>query len=76
MFEDKTVEIYTYLTEQIIADKLYVAVHFQLVNSGSKDVYDLYTMFHVEKVNNRQLNQGARNTLNQNETSDSFKTNF
>ncbi|MGM0110139.1 hypothetical protein IGI52_000435 [Enterococcus sp. DIV0187] len=54
MFGDKSVEIYAYPTEQIIADKLHAAVHFGLVNSRSKDFYDLYTMSHVEEVDNKK----------------------
>lgn len=74
MFENKSVEIYAYPTEQIISDKLHAAVHFGLLNSRSKDFYDLYTMSHVENVNNRQLYRSARNTFNKKGLPDSFKS--
>lgn len=73
MFEDKSVEIYAYPTEQIIADKLHAALHFGLVNSRSKDFYDLYKMAHLEEVNDRKLYQSSRNTFTRKGLPDSFK---
>jgi len=72
MFEEKSVEIYAYPTEQIIADKLHAAVHFGLVNSRSKDFYDLYIMSHAEEVDSRKLYKSARNTFNRKGLPDSF----
>lgn len=74
MFEEKTVVIYAFPTEQIISDKLHATVYFGLVNSRSKDFYDLYTMSHVEEVNSRKLYKSARNTFNRKGLPDNFST--
>ncbi|WP_438788918.1 nucleotidyl transferase AbiEii/AbiGii toxin family protein [Enterococcus sp. DIV0756] len=73
MFEDKSVEIYVYPTEQIIADKLHAAVHFGLVNSRSKDFYDLYKLSKSEEVSDKELYQSSRNTFNRKGMPDSFE---
>lgn len=63
MFEDKSIEIPAYPTEQIIAEKLSATVNFGVDNSRAKDYYDLYTIPKFESINQRSLYKSVRNTF-------------
>ena len=63
MFEDKTIEIPAYPTEQIIAEKLSATLSFGVDNSRAKDFYDLYTIPRLESIDQRSLYKSVRNTF-------------
>lgn len=63
MFEDKSIEIPAYPTEQIIAEKLSTTLSFGVDNSRAKDFYDLYTIPKLESIDWQSLYKSVRNTL-------------
>lgn len=63
MFEDKSIEIPAYPTEQIIAEKLSATVSFGVDNSRAKDYYDLYTIPKLESIDRLSLYKSVRNTF-------------
>ena len=63
MFEDKSIEIPAYPTEQIIAEKLSTALSFGVDNSRAKDFYDLYTIPKLESIDWQSLYKSVRNTF-------------
>lgn len=63
MFEDKSIEIPAYPTEQIIAEKLNTTLIFGVDNSRAKDFYDLYTIPKLESIDPQSLYKSVRNTF-------------
>ena len=63
MFEDKSIEIPAYPTEQIIAEKLSTTLSFGVDNSRAKDFYDLYTIPKLESIDWQSLYKSVRNTF-------------
>ncbi|GMC10038.1 abortive infection protein [Enterococcus thailandicus] len=63
MFEDKSVTIPAYPTEQIIAEKLSATFSFGTDNSRAKDYYDLYTIPKLETIDSQELYKSVRNTF-------------
>ncbi len=53
MFEDKTIHIPAYPTEQILAEKLHATFSFGKDNSRMKDFYDLYMIPKLERINEK-----------------------
>jgi len=74
MFEEKSVEIPAYPTEQIIAEKLCATLSFGVDNSRVKDFYDLYTIPKFETIDERSLYKSVRNTFTQRGNRDKLST--
>ncbi|EGP5708334.1 nucleotidyl transferase AbiEii/AbiGii toxin family protein [Enterococcus faecium] len=63
MFEDRTISLESYPTEQIIAEKLSATFDFLTDNSRGKDFYDLYTIPKMEIIDEKTLKDSVRNTF-------------
>lgn len=74
MFEDRTIPLESYPTEQIIAEKLSATFDFLTDNSRGKDFYDLYTIPKMEEIDEKTLKDSVRNTFSRREKTDPLKT--
>lgn len=63
MFEDRTIPLESYPTEQIIAEKLSATFSFGTDNSRAKDYYDLFTIPKLENIDTKELYKSVRNTF-------------
>lgn len=63
LFDNKTIKIAAYPTEQVIAEKLSATFGFLDANSRAKDFYDLYTIPKMEDLNMEKLTKSVRNTF-------------
>lgn len=73
MFEDRTIPLESYPTEQIIAEKLSATFDFLTDNSRGKDFYDLYTIPKMEKIDEKTLKDSVRNTFTRRGKTDPLK---
>ncbi|OQO39636.1 abortive phage infection protein, partial [Enterococcus hirae] len=73
MFEDRTIPLESYPTEQIIAEKLSATFDFFTDNSRGKDFYDLYTIPKMEKIDEKTLKDSVRNTFTRRGKTDPLK---
>lgn len=76
MFEDKTIEIPAYPTEQVIAEKISATLSFGVDNSRAKDFYDLYTIPKLESIDQRSLYKSVRNTFSKRGNPEKLQTYF
>ncbi|HGV8358841.1 TPA: nucleotidyl transferase AbiEii/AbiGii toxin family protein [Enterococcus faecium] len=74
MFEDRTIPLESYPTEQIIAEKLSATFDFLTDNSRGKDFYDLYTIPKMEKIDEKTLKDSVRNTFTRRGKTDPLKS--
>nr|WP_260697401.1 nucleotidyl transferase AbiEii/AbiGii toxin family protein [Enterococcus mundtii] len=63
MFEDKSIHIPAYPTEQILAEKLHATFSFGIDNSRMKDYYDLFAIPKLENIDMKELYKSVRNTF-------------
>nr|WP_321572502.1 nucleotidyl transferase AbiEii/AbiGii toxin family protein [Enterococcus faecium] len=63
MFEDKTIHIPAYPTEQILAEKLHATFSFGKDNSRMKDFYDLYMIPKLERIDEKNLYKSVQGTF-------------
>ncbi|MGM0216355.1 nucleotidyl transferase AbiEii/AbiGii toxin family protein [Enterococcus sp. AZ109] len=63
LFENKTIQIAAYPTEQILAEKLSTTFGFLDVNSRAKDFYDLYKIPKMEPLDMVKVKNSVRNTF-------------
>lgn len=72
LFEDQTIELYSYPVEQIMSDKFQTVIAFGSVddtNSRMKDYYDIYVMNQLYKdLNYDKVYQSVKKTMKQRDT--------
>lgn len=64
LFEDKSVEIFAYPMEQILAEKLHAAIYLEETNTRARDFYDIYMLNATEKIDARLLAETMELTFN------------
>lgn len=73
MFEDKTIQIPAYPTEQILAEKLHATFSFGKDNSRMKDFYDLYMIPKLESIDPESLYKSVQGTFKSRANQSTFK---
>ncbi|HHY2695524.1 TPA: nucleotidyl transferase AbiEii/AbiGii toxin family protein, partial [Enterococcus faecium] len=73
MFEDKTIHIPAYPTEQILAEKLHATFSFGKDNSRMKDFYDLYMIPKLERIDEKNLYKSVQGTFKERNNQSVFK---
>lgn len=70
MFEDEKIEVYAYSIEQIIGEKLQTIFARSVLNTRSRDYYDIYilTKFHSYEINYAKLRNSFFNTMESRKT--------
>lgn len=70
MFEDENIEVYAYSIEQIIGEKLQTIFARSVLNTRSRDYYDIYvlTKFHSHELNYKKLRNSFYNTMESRKT--------
>ncbi|MDB1689046.1 nucleotidyl transferase AbiEii/AbiGii toxin family protein [Enterococcus casseliflavus] len=76
MFEDRTIHLESYPTEQIVAEKLSATFDFLTDNSRGKDFYDLYMIPKMEKIDDQTLMESVRNTFSKRGKTEPLKNYF
>lgn len=76
MFEDRTIHLESYPTEQIVAEKLSATFDFLTDNSRGKDFYDLYMIPKMEKIDDKTLMESVRNTFSKRGKTEPLKNYF
>ncbi|EMF0063234.1 nucleotidyl transferase AbiEii/AbiGii toxin family protein [Enterococcus hirae] len=73
MFENKTIHIPAYPTEQILAEKLHATFSFGKDNSRMKDFYDLYMIPKLERIDEKNLYKSIQGTFKERNNQSVFK---
>ena len=73
MFEDKTIHIPAYPTEQILAEKLHATFSFGKDNSRMKDFYDLYMIPKLERIDEKNLYKSVQGTFKERNNQSVFR---
>lgn len=70
MFEDEQIEVYAYSIEQILGEKLQTIFDRSVLNTRSRDYYDIYvfTKFHSHEMNYSKLRKSFFNTMESRKT--------
>lgn len=75
LFDDKTFNFQSYNYETIIAEKMQTILYRGIINSRSKDFYDLYTIYKIRfsQINKTVLSQAFKKTCKYRKTTFTFK---
>ena len=70
IFEEKTISIFAYTIETIIAEKFETFIVRNITNTRLKDFYDLHILIseNLEKINKNTLKEAIYNTFNKRKT--------
>lgn len=74
LFEDKTVEIYAYPLEQVLAEKLHAAIYLEETNTRARDFYDIYMLTSTESIDVPTLAEAMTKTFDSRGMKESLTT--
>lgn len=63
LFEDKSVEIFAYPLEQVLAEKLHAAIYLEETNTRARDFYDIYMLNATENIDVAVLTETMEKTF-------------